>query len=64
MATVLLKGLLGILGLFYNNSKGARKGEESKQPIKLQSSLKLRSSLKPGDAILAPTPIILGTNNP
>ena len=30
MATVLLKGLLGILGLFYNNSKGARKGEESK----------------------------------
>jgi hypothetical protein len=32
---VLLKGLLGILGLFYNNSKGARKGEESKQPIKL-----------------------------
>jgi Na+/H+-translocating membrane pyrophosphatase len=35
MATVLLKGLLGILGLFYNNSKGARKGEESKQPIKL-----------------------------
>ena len=30
MATVLLKGLLGILGPFYNNSKGARKGEESK----------------------------------
>jgi hypothetical protein len=30
IATVLLKGLLGILGLFYNNSKGARKGEESK----------------------------------
>jgi hypothetical protein len=27
---VLVKGLLGILGLFYNNSKGARKGEESK----------------------------------
>ena len=25
-----LKGLLGILGLFYNNSEGARKGEESK----------------------------------
>jgi hypothetical protein len=47
-----------MLGLFYNNSKGARKGEESKQPIKLRSSLKL------GDAILAPTPIILGTNNP
>jgi hypothetical protein len=35
MAIVLLKGLLGILGLFYNNSKGARKEEESKQPIKL-----------------------------
>jgi hypothetical protein len=49
--------LLGILGLFYNNSKGAKKGEESKQPIKLQSSLKL------GDAILALTPVILGTNN-
>jgi hypothetical protein len=58
MAIVLLKGLLGILGLFYNNSKGARKGEESKQPIKLRSSLKL------GDAILALTPIILGTDNP
>jgi hypothetical protein len=35
IAIVLLKGLLGILGLFYNNSKGARKGKESKQPIKL-----------------------------
>jgi hypothetical protein len=58
MATVLLKGLLGILGPFYNNSKGARKGEESKQSIKLQSSL------KPGDIIPALTPVILGTNNP
>jgi hypothetical protein len=58
MAIVPLKGLSGMLGLFYNNSKGARKGEESKQPIKLQSSL------KPGNAILAPTPITLGTNNP
>ena len=57
MAIVPLKGLLGILGLFYNNSEGARKGEESKQPIELQSSLKL------GDAILALTSIILGTNN-
>ena len=57
MAIVLLKGLPGILGPFYNNSKGARKGEESKQPIKPRSSLKL------GDAILALTPIILGTNN-
>ena len=35
MAIVLLKGLLGILGPFYNNSKGTKKGEESKQPIKL-----------------------------
>ena len=35
IATVLLKGLLGMLGPFYNNSKGARKGETSKQPIKL-----------------------------
>ena len=25
MAIVLVKGLLGILGLFYNNSKGARR---------------------------------------
>jgi hypothetical protein len=30
MAIVPLKGLLGMLGLFYDNSKGARKGEESK----------------------------------
>ena len=35
MAMVPLKGLLGILGLFYNNSKGAKKRGESKQPIKL-----------------------------
>ena len=35
MVIVPLKGLLGILGPFYNNSKGAKKGEESKQPIKL-----------------------------
>jgi hypothetical protein len=35
MVIVPLKGLLGMLGLFYNNSKGAKKGEESKQPIKL-----------------------------
>ena len=57
IAIVLLKGLLGILGPFYNNSEGARKGEESKQPIKPRSSLKL------GDAILALTPTTLGTNN-
>ena len=58
MVIVLVKGLLGMLGLFYNNSKGARKGEESKQPIKPRSSPKL------GHAILTPTPAILGTNNP
>jgi hypothetical protein len=57
MATVLLKGLLGMLGPFHNNSKGARKGEESKQPVKLRGSFKL------GDAILALTPATLGTNN-
>ena len=48
----------GILGPFYNNSKGAKKGEESKQPIKLRSSPKL------GDAVLTPTPVTLGINNP
>jgi len=35
IAIVLLIGLLGILGPFYNNSKGAKKEEESRQPIKL-----------------------------
>ena len=35
IVTVLLKGLLGMLGPFYNNSKGAKKGEKSKQPVKL-----------------------------
>jgi len=30
MATVLAKGLLGMLGLFYNDGKGAKKGEENK----------------------------------
>jgi len=52
-----VKGLLGMLGPFYNNSKGARRGEESKQPIKPQVSPKL------GDVILTPTPTILGTDN-
>jgi len=34
--TILLaKGLLGMLGLFYNNSEGFRKGEESKQLVEL-----------------------------
>ena len=58
MATVLVKGLPGILGPFYNNGKGARKREESKQPIKPRSSPKL------GHIILTLTPAILGTNNP
>jgi len=57
MATALAKGLLGMLGPFYNNSKGARRGEESKQPIKLRVSPKL------GDAIPTLTPTTLGTNN-
>jgi len=30
MAIIPAKGLLGILGLFYDNGKGAKKGEESK----------------------------------
>jgi len=55
---ILAKGLLGMLGLFYNNNKGAGKEEESKQSIKPQSSPKL------GHAILTPTFIILGTDNP
>ena len=53
-----VKGLLGILGLFYNNSEGIKKEEESKQSIELRSSLKLRH------AILTLTFIILETNNP
>jgi len=57
MATVPVKGLSGILGPFYNNSKGAGRGEESKQPIKPRVSPKL------GDVILTPTPIMLGTDN-
>ena len=58
IAIVLVKGLSGILGLFYNNSKGARKREESKQPIKPRSFPKL------GHTILTLTPVMLGTNNP
>jgi len=57
MATVPAKGLLGILGPFYNNSKGARRGEESKQPIKPRVSPKL------GDVISTLTSITSGTNN-
>jgi len=58
MAIVPVKGLLGILGPFYNNSKGARKGKESKQPVKPRSSPKL------GHTILTLTSTTLGTNNP
>ena len=58
IAIVLIKGLLGILGLFYNNSKGTRRGEESKQPIKPRSSPEL------GDVIPTLTPVTLGTDNP
>ena len=57
IATVPAKGLLGMLGLFYNNSKGTKKGEESKQLIKLRNSLEL------GHVILTLTPAILRTNN-
>ena len=35
MVIVPAKGLLGMLGPFYNNSKGIKKGEKSKQLIKL-----------------------------
>ena len=47
-----------MLDPFYNNSKGTRRGEESKQPIKPRSSPKL------GDVIPTLTPATLGTNNP
>ena len=35
MATVLVKGLLEILGLFYSNNESTKKEEENKQPAKL-----------------------------
>jgi len=57
MATVPVKGLLGVLGLFYNNNEGVKKGEESKQPVKPRSSPKLRH------VILTLTLVILGINN-
>jgi len=58
MATIPVKGLLEILGLFYNNSKGVKKEKENKQSIELQSSPELRHT------ILTLTPVILETNNP
>ena len=35
IATVLVKGLLGMLGLFYSDNKNTKKEEESKQPAEL-----------------------------
>ena len=35
MVIVLVKGLSGMLNPFYNNSEGAKKGEKSKQLVKL-----------------------------
>lgn len=58
MATVLAKGLPGMLGLFYGDSEGARKGEESKQPVEP------RSSSEPGDMIPTPIPAMSGTDDP
>ena len=52
MATGLIKGILGMLGLFYNNS-----GEGSRQPINLQSFPNLE------DAVLDLTPTASRTNN-
>jgi len=57
IATVSIKGLLRILGLFYNDTKDTKKGEESKQPIKLRSFFKLRH------IILTLTPAILRIDN-
>jgi len=57
IAIVLAKGLLEILGLFYNNSESARKGEESKQLVKLRSFSKL------GHVILTLTYVMLKTND-
>ena len=58
IVTVLVKGLLGILGPFYSNNKSAKKEKENKQFTKLQYFSEL------GDAVLTLIPIILGTNNP
>jgi hypothetical protein len=48
----LTKGILGILGLFYNDSE-----EGSRQPINLRSFPNLE------DAVLDPTPTTSRTNN-
>ena len=52
IAIGLIKGILGILGPFYNNS-----GEGSRQPINLQSFPNLE------DAVLDPTPTTSKANN-
>ena len=52
IAIGLIKGIPGILGLFYNNS-----GEKSRQPINLRSFPNLE------DAVLDLTPITSKTNN-
>ena len=58
IAIELVKGLLGILGLLYNNSRSARKGEESKQPINPRSSPNI------GDTILTLTLTTLRADGP
>jgi len=57
MAIVPAKGLLGILGLFYNNSERAKKEEESKQLVEPRSSPKL------GHVIPTLISTMLETNN-
>ena len=52
MATGPIKGIPGMLGLFYNND-----GKKSRQPINLQSFPNLK------DAVLDPTPTTSKTNN-
>ena len=52
MVIGLIKGILGILGPFYNDG-----GEESRQPADLRSFPNLE------DAVLNPTPITSRTNN-
>ena len=52
MAVRPIKGILGMLGPFYNNSR-----EGSRQPINL------RSFPNPEDTALNPTPAISKTNN-
>ena len=57
IVTVLAKGLLGMLGLFYSNNKSIKKKKENKQFTKPQYFSEL------GDMVLTLISIILGTNN-